>query len=154
MIFTRKIDDGLASLVKKLDAVVAENQDKNMAALVNFIGEDAEALQEAAAEFGKQHEITHTALIVPKEHANGPERYGIPEETSLAVILYRGKKVTVLHTLAEGQLDEDRIAAVVADTDKILTEEEKPEKDDKPDKGKKKDSKKEDSQKKKKKKQE
>ena len=126
MIFTRKIDDGLASLVKKLDAVVADNQDKEMAALVNFVGQDAEALQEAAAEFGKRHKISNAALVVPNEHENGPKHYGIPAKTSLAVILYCGKKVKVLHALAEGQLDKDRIAAIVADTDKILTEEEGP----------------------------
>ncbi len=144
MIFTRKIDDGLASLVKKLDTVVADNQDKNMAALVNFVGEDADALQEAAAEFGKKHEIANTALIVPKEHANGPERYGIPAETSLAVILYRGKTVKVLHTLTDGQLDEDRIASIVADTDKILAEEEETEKEKKPGNGEKKNGEKKD----------
>ncbi len=126
MIFTRKIDDGLASLVKKLDALVADNQDKEMAALVNFVGEDAEAIQEAAAEFGKRHKISNIALVVPDEHTNGPKQYGISAKTSLAVILYYGKKVKVLHTLAEGQLDKDRIAAIVADTDKILTDEEAP----------------------------
>lgn len=144
MIFTRKIDDGLASLVKKLDAVVADNQDKNMAALVNFVGEDADALQAAAAEFGKQHEIANTVLAVPKEHANGPGRYGIPAETSLAVILYRGKTVKVLHMLTDGQLDEDCIAAIIADTDKILTEEEETEKEEKSGKGENKNGKKKD----------
>lgn len=136
MVFTRKIDDGLASLVKKLDAVVADNQDKKMFAFVNFIGEDAESLQQAAAEFGKKHEISNTALVVPKEHADGPKRYGIAAEASLVVILYRDKKVQVLQALAKGKLDKDRIVAIVADTDKILIEE-GPKEDDKPGKDKK-----------------
>ena len=146
MIFTRKIDDGLAGLVKKLDAVVADNEEKKMAALVAFIGEDADALQEAAAKFGEKHKISNTALVVPKEHANGPKQYGIPAETSLAVILYSGKTVKALHALPEGKLDKDRITSIVADTDKILVEEEKPEKEEKPKekKGEKKDRKKED----------
>jgi len=122
MIFARKIDDGLASLVKKVDAVVADNQDKQMAALVNFIGEDADSLQAAAAEFGEQHEISNTALVVPEEHANGPKRYGVSPQTSLAVILYCGKKVEIMHTFAEGELDDDRITSVVADTDKMLAQ--------------------------------
>ncbi len=122
MIFARKIDDDLASLVKRIDTVVADNEDKKMAALVNFVGEDPEALQKATAEFGKQHEIVNAALVIPQEHANGPERYGIAAETSVTVILYRDKKVKVLHTLAEGDLDEKRIAAIVADTAEILTE--------------------------------
>ena len=134
MIFTRKVDDGLASLVKRLDEVVAKNEEKKMAALVAFIGEDPEGLQEAAADFGKKHEISHAALVVPKDRTNGPENYGIAEETSLAVVLYSGKKVQALHTLAKGKLDKKRIAAIVADTDKILVEEKEPKKDEKPDK--------------------
>ncbi len=126
MIFTRKIDDGLASLVKKLDTLVADNEEKGMAALVNFVGEDAEALQKAAAEFAQRHKISNAALVVPRENVDGPKLYGISAQTSLAVILYSGKKVKVLHTLADGQLDKDRIAAIVADTGKILTEEETP----------------------------
>ena len=125
MIFTRKIDDGLTSLVKKLDAVVADNQDKEMAVLVAFLGEDAEAQQEAAAEFGKRHKISNTILVVPEEHANGPKQYGIPAEVSLVVILYQGKKVKVMHELTKGQLDKKRIAAIVDDTAKILTEQKK-----------------------------
>ncbi len=128
MIFTRKIDDGLTGLVKKLDAVVADNEDKKMAALVAFVGEDAEAQQKAAKEFGRKHKISNTALVVPKENANGPKKYGIPEKTSLVVILYSGKKVKVLHELADGKLDKKQVAAIVADTAKILTQQKKPEK--------------------------
>jgi len=125
MIFTRKIDDGLAGLVKKLDAVVAENKEKEMAALVNFVGKDPEALQKAAAKFAEKNEIANIALAVPKDHENGPKQYGIDAKTSLAVVLYRDKKVQVLHTLPEGRLDKKRIAAIVADTNRILTKEEK-----------------------------
>lgn len=130
-IFTRKIDDGLASLVKKLEAVVADNEEKKMAALVCFLGEDAEALQKAAAEFGKKHKISNTALAVPNEHANGPKSYAITEKAALVVILYSGKKVKALHALAEGKLKKKQIAAIVADTDKILTEEKESKKPEK-----------------------
>jgi len=137
MVFTRKIDDGLASLVKKLDAVVAENEEKKMFAFVNFVGEDAEALQKAAAEFGEKHEISNIALVVPKDHANGPKHYGIAAKTALVVALYSGKQVKALHALAEDQLSKKLIAAIVADTAKILVEEEEPKQDDQPDKEKK-----------------
>jgi len=123
LIFARKIDDGLASLVKKLDKVVADNQDQQMAALVAFLGDDPEALQTAAAEFGKANPLVNTVLIVPKDHADGPKSYGVTAETSIAVILYQGKKVKALHTFADGGLDEKAIAAVIADTEKILPEE-------------------------------
>jgi hypothetical protein len=42
MVFTRKADDTLASLVKQIDQVVADNQDQNMASFVNFLGSDAD----------------------------------------------------------------------------------------------------------------
>jgi len=126
----------LASLVKKLDKVVADNQDKQMAALVGFLGDDPEALQEAAAEFGKANEVANACLIVPKDNADGPKSFGVTAETSVAVILYQGKKVKALHVFAEGGLDEKAVAAVIADTDKLLAEEE-PEKDEKKDEKKK-----------------
>lgn len=135
MVFARKIDKGLASLVKKLDAVVAKNKEKEMAALVNFVGEDPEALQKAAAKFAEKNKITNTALAVPEDHENGPKQYGIAAKTSLAVVLYCDKKVQVLHALPEGRLDKKRIAAIVADTSRILPDEKESEKQEKPDKG-------------------
>ena len=128
MIFTRKIDDGLTSLVKRLDAMVADNEEKKMAALVNFVGEDPDALQKEAADFGGKNKIVNTALIVPKDHADGPKQYGINAETSVAVILYRDKKVKILHTLAEGKLTKQQIAAIVKDADELLVEEKNDEK--------------------------
>ena len=125
MIFTRKIDDGLAGLVKKLDKVVADNEDKKMAALINFLGDDPDALGEAAVEFGKKHELSNTLLAVPVDNADGPGRYGIAPETSLAVFLYRGKKIEVRHLFSEDSLKEADVAAIVADTEKILAEKEK-----------------------------
>ena len=55
MVFTRKADDTLASLVKQIDQVVADNQDQNMASFVNFLGSDADALKIAVREFGTTH---------------------------------------------------------------------------------------------------
>ncbi len=123
MIFTRKIDDGLAGLVKKLDKVVADNEEKKMAAFVNFLGDDPDALAKAAVEFGQKNELANTVLAVPVDNADGPGRYGIASETSLAVFLYRGKKVQARHLFADGALKEADVATIVADTDKILSEE-------------------------------
>jgi hypothetical protein len=120
MIFARESDDDLASLVKKFEEVVADNEDKKFAVLVNFIGGEIEALKSAAADFASTHKITNAAVVVPNDQPNGPKAYGIPTDARTSVFLYKGKKVEASHVLPAGELNADRITAIVADTGKIL----------------------------------
>jgi len=120
LIFARKIDDGLTSLVKKLDKMIADNPDRQMAAVVCFLGDDPEALQQAAAEFGKANEIANTSLAVPKNQPDGPKNFGLTAETSVAVILYQGKKVKAVDVFPDGGLDQQAVDAVIADAEKVL----------------------------------
>ena len=103
--------------------MVAANEDKKMAVVVNFLGEDAEALMEGAAEFGRKHKVQGAALVVPKENVEGPKNYRLATETAVTVLICRGKKVKAQHVLAEAPIDEQCIAAIIADTDKMLAEE-------------------------------
>jgi len=120
MIYARKLDDNLASLVKKFEKVASENEDKKFAVLVAVIGGDAEKLKTSAAEFASNHNITNAIVVVPSEQPDGPKKYGISADAATCVFLYKGKKVEVAHLLPKDALNEDRIAAIVADADKIL----------------------------------
>jgi hypothetical protein len=120
MVFARKTDDALASLVKQLDKVVAANQDKKMASVLNLLGEDADKLKTSAAAFAKKNEIANIALVVPRDNENGPKSYKLNPKAEITVLIYRGLKVKANHALAAGELNEKTIKAIIADTGKIL----------------------------------
>lgn len=120
MIFARKADDALASLVKQIDKAVADNSDKQIAAILNFMGPDKEALKETAQNFAKGHNITQVAMVVPSDHENGPKGYKIHSDAEVTVILYSYLKVVANHAVRAGQLDKRAIKAIVDDTVKML----------------------------------
>ena len=120
MVFARKTDDALASLVKQIDKLVAANQDKKMASFVNLLGEDADKLKTNAAAFAKKHEITNVALVVPGDNENGPKSFKINPKAEVTVLIYKGFRVKANHALKAGDLNEKTIKAIIADTGKIL----------------------------------
>lgn len=120
MIFARKSDGHLASLVKKLDEALAEHSGQKLAAFVNFLGDDADALTTAAKELAKEHEIANVALVVPADQPNGPEDYAISPDAELTVMLYRRMEVKANHVLPEDGLTEETEKAILEDLSKIL----------------------------------
>ena len=74
MIFARKSDAALASLVKRLDEMVAKHSDKKLSAFVNLIGADGEKLQEAAKEFAADNKVANIPVVVPVEVGEWPRR--------------------------------------------------------------------------------
>ena len=120
MIFARKTDDALASLVKQIDKLVAANQDKKMASVVNILGKDAEKSKTGTAAFAKKHEFANVALVVPRENENGPKSFKINPKADITVLIYKGLKVKANHALTAGHLNEKTIKAIIADTGKIL----------------------------------
>jgi hypothetical protein len=120
MIFARKSDAALASLVKQIDKAVAEHADKKLKSFVNLLGEDREALEASAKEFSADNEVEHVAITVPVEFENGPADFGIVPEAEVTVMLYRGLKVEANHAFGEGELDDKGIEAILADLPKIV----------------------------------
>jgi hypothetical protein len=120
MVFARKTDDTLASLVKQIDQMVADNKDQNMASFVNFLGSDAESLKIAVRELGTAHNIQNVALVVPVVHENGPDNMKIDPRADVTVVVYKDMTVAANHAFTDGELDETRIATILADAKKIL----------------------------------
>ena len=120
MVFARKTDDTLASLVKQIDQVVADNQDRKMASFVNFLGSDANALKKAVGELETAHNIQNVALVVPVVHENGPDNMKIDPRADVTVVVYKDTTVVANHAFADGELDETGIATILADVRKIL----------------------------------
>jgi hypothetical protein len=120
MIFARKSDAALASLVKQVDALVAKHADKKLVAFVNFVGDDEESLEADAKKFAADNKIVNSPVVVPVEFTNGPDNFGIHPEAEVTVMLYVGRKVQANHVFEAGKLDKKGIAAVIADVPKLL----------------------------------
>ncbi len=120
MLFARKPDAALASLAKQLDEKIDQHDDRQLAVFVNFLGEDADELKTAATLFGIENRIENVPLVVPVEHADGPQNLRISPEAELTVLIYRDQKVVANHAVGPEGLSKKRIAQILADTDKML----------------------------------
>jgi hypothetical protein len=118
MVFAKETGDALASLVKQIDKLVADNADKKAASFVNIIGEDRDKLEETAKKFGEP--LEHVAVVVPLEFEAGPKDFGINPEAGVTVMIYRGARVTANHAIAPKKLDDKAIQAIIEDTKKML----------------------------------
>jgi hypothetical protein len=120
MVFAKDTGDSLASLVKEIEKVVAENEGKKMRAFVNLIGEDREALEETAKKLAETTGVKNVPIVVPVESELGPKDFGVSPDAGVTVMLYNKLKVAANHALPAGKLDEKGIKAIIADTAKIL----------------------------------
>jgi hypothetical protein len=120
MVFARKADKSLASLVKELDKQVTKNADQKLSSFVNLIGTDPAELKSQAKEFAAKHQIENVALVVPQENENGPAEFNISPQAEVTVTIYRNGKVAASHALAPGQLNQKEIESIISDTGKIL----------------------------------
>jgi hypothetical protein len=119
-VFARKADSKLAGLVKQLDTVVAKNADQKMASFVNLLGGDVDELKSSAKSLVEKSQAKHVAVVVPTDHENGPENLKLNPDADVTVLIYREGIVKANHALTAGSLDKKAIAAIVADTSKIL----------------------------------
>mgnify|MGYP003573572071 FL=1 len=117
--FARELNDDLASLVKKLDGVVGENQTKKMAGFVVLLTEDPDAAEADVKAFAKKHGIENIPITTFGSVA-GPPSYKIAKDADVTVHMWRQIKVKSNHAFAKGELKGKAIDAVVADTSKIL----------------------------------
>jgi hypothetical protein len=119
MVFARKPDAALASLVKEIDKAVGTHKDKKMASFVSLIGGDADKLKGAAKKLAEDQKIENVALTVAKDQPNGPKHLKISEDAAVTVMMYNGLKVKANHAVPAGGLSQDVIKKIVADTAKI-----------------------------------
>ena len=120
MVFSRKADKSLASLVKELDKTVAKNADQKLSSFVNLIGPNASELKSTAKEFAAANQVENVALVVPQDNENGPAEFKISPTAETTVTIYRNGKVAASHAVGPGGLDAKEIQSIIADTGKIL----------------------------------
>ena len=109
IVFTRKIDEQLTNLVKELDAAVAQDQTKQLRALVNILGAPREAAIAQAKEFAAKAPVTNVVVGVPFEFENGPYQYALNPEVETTILVCLETWVTANFA---GPIDEKVIKAV------------------------------------------
>lgn len=120
MVFARSADEKFAKFLKKLEGELEEHADDKLTAFVNMVGTDADSLKKAAADFVAKHGIKRVAFVVPEDAKDGPADFKIAPDADVTVVCYKGGEVMANHAFAKGQLSDDKIAAVVAASCKLV----------------------------------
>ncbi len=118
-VFTRTMSPPVRELIAKIDEVVGQHQDEQMAAFVVLLTDDPQEQAAGLTAFAKERSIRHTPLTTYKSAA-GPRKYRIHEDAEVTVIMWVDNDVRVNHSFAAGELTAENSARVVEDTQKIL----------------------------------
>ena len=125
MVFARKSDDALASLVKQLDKLLETHKDAKLKAFVNLLGEDREALEAEAKKLAADNEVKQVAIVVPVEFESGPANFGIHPDAETTIMLYSGRNVKFNYALEKGKLEKaakDKFEDLEKDIAKLIEE--------------------------------
>jgi hypothetical protein len=117
-VFARKTSEPLASLVKKIDESIGENDKlKSFVVIMPKKGDQpAEELRKLAKDAG----IKHVPLTIG-ESPDGPPDYEIARDADITVLMWNGHTVKV-NRAYKGELTENNVRAIVADIPKALSD--------------------------------
>ena len=118
MVFTRSSDAKVVALVKQLDEQIKKNDEAQLRAFVNVLGESKDAASGEAKKLCASTKAEKIPFVVPNEFENGPEDYGINAKAEVTVILAYEGKVKANHAFAKAS--DLNVDAVVGDLKKIL----------------------------------
>jgi hypothetical protein len=118
-VFAREMTDHLASLVKQIDRQVGKNEEKKMASFVVLLSEDPDATAPKLEALAQKQEVKNVPLTIFDGEA-GPGDYKIAQDADVTIMMWKGLEVKVNHAFKKGELNEEKVKAVMADTAKIL----------------------------------
>ena len=122
MIFAREINDGLTSLVKKIDEATDKNSDCRMGSFVVFCSDD-EGLEKKLKTLADKEKLKHIVLTI--DNPAGPKAYKVAKDADVTVVLYTKSKVKVNYAFKKGELKDKEIDKIVSEVSKILPEDKK-----------------------------
>ena len=120
MVFARKSDAALTSLVKQLDEVLPTHADKKLSTFVMLLGADREALEAQAKQLAEKNNLQNVPITVPVEFEDGPKDFGVSPQAEVTATLYVGRKVITSHAYGAGKFDQKAVDAILADVPKIV----------------------------------
>lgn len=119
MIFAREVSDSLTSLVKKIDAATAKNEDAKMGSFVVFCSDD-ESLEKNLKSLAEKEKLNHIVLTI--DNPQGPPKYKIAKEADVTVVLYTKGEVKANFAFKKGELKDKDVETIVSSISKILPE--------------------------------
>ena len=122
MIFAREINDGLTSLVKKLDEAAVKNSDCRMGSFIVFCSDD-EGLEKKLKDLAEKEKLKKVVLTI--DNKAGPEGYDINKDADVTVVLYTKRNVKVNYAFKKGEMKAKDVDKIVADLSKILPDKKK-----------------------------
>lgn len=118
MVFTRSSDEKVVAFVKKLDAELAKNSDKQLRAFVNYLGESKDAASDAAKKLAAATKAEKVPFVVPNEFENGPEDYGLNAKAEVTILVAKEGKVTANHAFAKAK--DLNVESIIKDVEKTI----------------------------------
>ena len=103
-VFAREVNGDLAKLVVEVDKIVEQNKNKNMAAFVTVLAEDADKIAPLLEEIAKKHDIKNVPLTI-FDGESGPGSYKIAKDASVTVLMWSGSEVKANVAFGKGQLN-------------------------------------------------
>jgi hypothetical protein len=119
-IYTRSADANVAKLMSEVDKIVTANEDKKAASFVNVLGSDTDELKKSAESLVENSKAENIAVVVPVDHDKGPANLKLNPDIDVTVLIYSKGTIEANHSLSAKDLTTEKIAAIIADTDKIL----------------------------------
>lgn len=118
MVFTRSTDEKVIALVKKLDEQLKKNEESQLRAFVNMLGESKDAAADSVKKLAEASKAKQVPFVVPNEFENGPEDYGISPKAELTIIIANESKVVANYAVASAK--DLKVDAVIGDIEKML----------------------------------
>jgi hypothetical protein len=116
-VFARKTSEPLASLVKKIDEKIGENN--KLKSFVVIVPKKGDAPAEALRKLAKDASIKHVPLTIG-ESPDGPPDYEIARDADITVLMWKGHKVKV-NRAYKGELTDNDVSTIVTDISKVLS---------------------------------
>ena len=93
LVFARDVDDGLVSLIGRVDALVKEIGEPKLRAFVVVLGDKSDELSAKLSEVATEKNLT-IPLTIAKDGSKGPKKYHLDPAVKTTVLLYsQGAKV-------------------------------------------------------------
>ena len=117
MIFARGLSDAQASLLKKIDAKLAQN--KEMRGLVVWLSAVDDELPDNVKGLARKQQIKH--LVFSMDDVAGPKGYNVAKDAELTIVLYERRKVLANHAYRSADfIDSTSVQRVINDIDDKL----------------------------------
>jgi hypothetical protein len=119
IVFARGLSDPLGKLATKLDKAVADNKTLELQSWITFLNNDQSAFDPQVVSWAKKLGLRNVPLGV-FEDVVGPPSYRLAKDADVTVLLFVKQRVVANFAFRAGELNDEKIAAVMKELPKIV----------------------------------